>query len=296
MGKNNARTSASKEAINQQKRLNNGRGSGHHGHYTPFLQIERAGFQSRGRSHYVFDERQQRNYHLLSDLELLTFLRVWSSGAHDIREQYPLHLTEFEPEFEKKRGYQEAGTLSIAKKMGIKHPMIDRDTPRILTTDLVANFTNGLTYAIHVKYQSEFESSSTRKQELRKIEKRYWTTRGAHFIVMTEKPFTYLLADQMMWAIDGMNWKGTKEAKDRFLLELDSTSQFARMSDRLHELVYSLDAKYDEIVRLFKHVILTNEWRIHDLSQELDLSIRWTGKRTKTSKPNIRQLLIGPKK
>lgn len=116
MGKNNAHTSASKEAINQQKRLDNGRGSGHHGHYIPFLQIERAGFQSRGRSHYVFDERQQRNYHLLSDLELLTFLRVWSSGAHDIREQYPLHLTEFEPEFEKKEDIKKPEPYQSQKK------------------------------------------------------------------------------------------------------------------------------------------------------------------------------------
>lgn len=286
MEKEDQHKKASREATTQQKRLKNGRGSGHHRQYTPFIQIERAGFQSRGRSHYIFDERQERSYHLLSDLELLIYIWAWSCAALDIREQYPLQLSEFESEFSNYIHKMERGTVAIANKLGIKHPMIDRSTPRIMTTDFLVSFPDSK-IAIHGKYQAELKNGNHRKQELRHLEKRYWQSRGVKFIVMTEKPFTYLVAEQMMWAIDGMKWKGTEDQKEKFLKILDKTSRMTRMHERLNQCAHAICKTYEETVQLFKYTVLTRQWRIKNKEQELDLSIKWDGRRTGRTNSNL---------
>lgn len=82
------------------------RGQGHLRSYKPWVTVR--DFGSKGRSHRIFGHKSQRTHHLLSDLELSTFLLLeWHSTTIDIREPYPLDLEK---------------TLEIAKTIGIPHP------------------------------------------------------------------------------------------------------------------------------------------------------------------------------
>ena len=82
--------------------IKDGRGSGGGSEYKPWLTVR--DLPSVGRSHRVFGHKCQRTHHLLSDLELATFLLLeWSTKTTEIREQLPLRLDD---------------TLSIAADVG----------------------------------------------------------------------------------------------------------------------------------------------------------------------------------
>lgn len=281
MGKVNAPHHESIQVRHQRERLESGQGSGHGCKYIPFIQVQRGGFQSHGRSHVVYDHRQGRSYHLLSDLELLIFIRLWSTEPVDIREQFPLRLNEFDPEFCEHAGTAGRGTCSIATELGIKHPIIAKDSPRVMTTDFVVNIDGHSKVAVHAKYLTDIVNGTERQQELKKIEEIYWFRRGVRFMVITEQPFDRLMADQLMWAIDGMKWQGNRQELSRFLSILDKTSPTERMSDRLNECTNYTGSSFQDAVRSFKYAVLTRRWQINDMEQELDLSCRWSGRRMK---------------
>ena len=71
--------------------LKEGRGQGTGSDYQPWLTVRDVA--SEGRSHRIFGHLTQRTHHLLSDLELATFLLLqWRPTTIDIREQFPLCL------------------------------------------------------------------------------------------------------------------------------------------------------------------------------------------------------------
>jgi len=85
--------------------LKDGRGSGSGAEYSPWLTVRDV--PSKGRVHRVQGHLTPRTHHLLSALELSTFLLLeWNPLVTDIREQYPLNVEE---------------TLEIAKELGIRH-------------------------------------------------------------------------------------------------------------------------------------------------------------------------------
>ena len=86
--------------------------------YQPFVKV--ADISSLGRSHRVFAHKTKRTHHLLSDLELATFLFLeWSPIVLDIREQFPLNYD---------------NTLIIAEDKQVKHPSVRGDI-HIMTSD-----------------------------------------------------------------------------------------------------------------------------------------------------------------
>lgn len=264
----------------QRQYFEQGRGTGSGPDYLPFLQVERAGFQSRGRSHLVFNDSFGRQHHLLSDLELLNFLWAWSLKPIDLREQFPLQIYEFDPLFSF-RGQPAKGSLEIAKSLGFRHPHITKSEPRVMTTDLLVSFSDGTHLAIHAKYENDLVNSPERASELRKIEKHYWLDRGVRFVIMDEQPFTERLADLMMWAIDGMKWDGDSACLEAILAILDTTSVNQPLGERLSHCSSRLGMSSQIVTRAFKHAILTRQWRPLTLEQELDLSCVWLGRKTR---------------
>lgn len=70
------------------------RGTGTSKYYIPWQQVRPADPASRGRSHLV-NWRFERLHHLLSDNELVAFgLVTMLQGVIDVREQFPLALSE----------------------------------------------------------------------------------------------------------------------------------------------------------------------------------------------------------
>lgn len=280
-----SKTKEPREVRRQRRRVEDGRGTGHLDEYQPFIQIERGGFQSRGRSHLIFDERVGRHYHLLSDLELLIFMWAWSCDPFDIREQYALHLYEFDPEFAPQQTSRPRGTLAIAAKLGVKHPGITRLEPRMMTTDFLVTFQGKTKLAIYAKYRNDLENASVRTRELKSIEERYWRERRVRFMVMNEEPFTWLIADQLMWAIDGMKWERDLDLLEHLLECLDGTSSYLPMSMRLDICARSFGLDFSTAVRAFKYAVLTRRWLIKHPQQELDLSCAWAGHRPRSHAP-----------
>lgn len=264
----------------QRKLLQEGRGTGEGNQYLPFFQIERAGFQSHGRSHLVYNPSTQRQHHLLSDLELLNFIWAWSLGLADCREQYPLQFHNFDPLFPHLAG-KARGTLQIAFDLGIKHPAIKKDEPRVFTTDMLLTLCDGSQIALHVKYSKDQELATPRARQLRKVEEIYWRERGVRFVVASEKPFTSALANQMMWAIDGMHWSGPADRLQTLLLNLETTSPRSSLHERLRSCAAQQGLEQEEAVRGFKYAILTGRWKTLNLQQKLDLSLPWPGKRVR---------------
>lgn len=102
----------------QGKWFKEGRGQGELADYKPWIKI--SDISSSGRSHRVFGHKTKRTHHLLSDLELATFLFLkWSPTVLDIREQFPLNYDT---------------TLKIAEDKQIKHPSVRGDI-HIMSSD-----------------------------------------------------------------------------------------------------------------------------------------------------------------
>jgi len=102
------------------QRIKDGRGQGYGEKYQPWLRVQDV--PSDGRSHRIFSHKTKRIHHLLSDLELATFLLFdWSESVLDIREQFPLIRDD---------------TRIIAQREGIKHPSA-QGVDLVMTTDFL---------------------------------------------------------------------------------------------------------------------------------------------------------------
>lgn len=271
------------ELKRQRAHLLEGRGTGTGADYLPYILVERVGFQSHGRSHVVFNEATGRQHHLLSDLELLIFIWIWSLNPVDCFEQFPLERYEYDPKFLFLKP-KPRGTVEIAQTLGIKHPQITKLDPRVMTTDFLVKFVDGSYLSIHAKYLKEIEEGPERAHQLRKIERLYWRDRKVHHLVMNETPFTTLLATRMMWAIDGMKWIREGIDVNCILDSLESTSTGVPMGERLEICSRQLGLSKTTVVIGFKYAVLTRLWTLKNPHQDYNLSLSWPGARSRARK------------
>ncbi len=130
----------------QGKWLKEGRGQNELTDYKPWIKI--SDISSLGRSHRVFGHKTKRTHHLLSDLELATFLFLeWSSTILDIREQFPLNYDI---------------TLIVAEDKQVKHLSV-RDSIHIMTSDfyVVSSNKNYSQFALQAKYSKDLDDIRT---------------------------------------------------------------------------------------------------------------------------------------
>ena len=200
------------------------RGQGFGKHYSPFLTVRDV--PSKGRVHRRPALTHGRVVHLLSDLELSAFLLFdWSDSVADIREQMPL-----DPE----------RTLSIAKRLGIRHPSV-KGVNQVMTTDLLLDLmVNGkyVTRAISLKYRDELED--TRVIEKQEIERRYWEGEEVPWFYITENEIPQTLVQNIRWVIPhihsfDLDDDASKQTFDRILrgLEVIPTGKIAVVMKQL---------------------------------------------------------------
>jgi hypothetical protein len=178
----NPKPSLEKQRQNRAERQK--RGAGERETYTPYIQVTRGDFASRGRSHIVPSPFFKRHHHVLSDLELHILWTIQLQTPWDIREQFPLQWNGSGDWFERKAPFAR-GTVEIAKELGIRHPQFSKEDPKRMTTDFVVQFRNGAWCAFHVKYESDLDKE--RNIELRTIEDAYWADRGIPLKIVTEQ-------------------------------------------------------------------------------------------------------------
>lgn len=172
-----------------------GRGLGTYSDYVPWHRVSRGDPSSLGRSHLLMWRGRQRE--LLSDLELIGFCFASMSvgQADDIREQFPLSLDQSSHELStydvRYAGQTCEGTLTIADKLGIKHPRTHgdgRSEAWVMTTDLLLTLHGGdggglALLAVAMKHDQDLRRKRTK--ELLRIEQAYWKTRGVQWLLIT---------------------------------------------------------------------------------------------------------------
>lgn len=174
-----------------------GRGTGTFQDYIPWHRVGRGDPSSLGRSHLLMWRDRQRE--LLSDGEWVALLfATMLSNVEDVREQHkladadgPFELAEYDVRF---RDKTVPGTLSIAKQLAIKHPVLHGDDGPanwIMTTDqlLVLKLSSGSFQLLAVAYKPDEKALTKRNRQLLAIEKAYWDARGVQWLLITPSLF-----------------------------------------------------------------------------------------------------------
>ena len=163
--------------------LKEGRGQGTGADYKPWICIH--DFPSRGVSARIPGRTTGRTHHLLSRNEECYFYILDSDpDVLDIREQFPLRLTE---------------TLEIARRLNVKHPW-KGDFPFVMTTDFLITREDGL-HARTIKCSDELDNP--RIIEKFSIEQAYWTARSVDWKIVTEKQISRDRALNCQWLYSG---------------------------------------------------------------------------------------------
>lgn len=191
-----------------------GRGEGTYTSYVPWHRVSRSDPASMGRSHLLRWRGRLRE--LLSDGELGEQLfATMLPDLDDCLEQYRLTV-ESSCHPLAAYGDQDAtelfpGTEALAARLGIKHPRVyDKQESTLwrMTTDLVLIIKSGgkprSTLAIAFK-TADFKDSP-RKIDLLRLERAYWESRGATWLLITPELYdaTVLLTLRRIgaWALD----------------------------------------------------------------------------------------------
>lgn len=160
-----------------------GRGQGTGADYKPWILIH--DFPSRGISVRVPGRTTGRIHHLLSrNEEYYFYILDADPDVLDIREQFPLRLTE---------------TMEIARNLNVRHPW-KNDFPFVMTTDFLVTRSDGL-HARTVKQTDELDNP--RVIEKFSIEHAYWASKGIDWKIVTEKQINKDKALNLQWLYSG---------------------------------------------------------------------------------------------
>lgn len=176
-----ARTVGNSKAKNA-KWIKEGRGSGQHSDYKPWITVR--DLPSDGRVHRVFGHKAKRTHHLLSDLELATFLMFeWHQDVVQIREQFPLDIEV---------------TNEIAKQAGIDHPSVS-GVQQYMSSDFLINSKDSSQpkFAIQAKYSEALNNART--VEKLELERRYWKSKGVPWFLITEREIPSIVFKNISW-------------------------------------------------------------------------------------------------
>ena len=209
----------------QGKWLKEGRGQGELADYKPWIKI--SDISSSGRSHRVFGHKTKRTHHLLSDLELATFLFLeWSPTVLDIREQFPLNYDD---------------TLIIAEEKQVKHPSVRGDI-HIMTSDfyVVSSNENYSQFVLQAKYSKDLDDIRT--IEKLEIERHYWQSKGIPWQIITEKDIPMDIQNNIKWLYPESNSEITFNIEEKLAFYV---AQFSKApSKTLINLCQDIDSAY----------------------------------------------------
>ena len=206
--------------------IKEGRGQGTASNYKPWLTVRDVA--SEGRSHRVFGHITQRTHHLLSDLELATFLLLqWRSTTTDIREQFPL---------------DREVTRELSERLGLEHPN-HQGVDQYMSSDFVVDSLekDKPRFAIQVKSSEAY--SNPRTIEKLEIERAYWREKEVPFFWVTENqipPVVFENINLFYHHIDDSD-------QEELFVQLEVFGKHLRENEslRVKDLCMKLDASYD---------------------------------------------------
>ncbi len=177
-------------ATSDETRLSQGRGTGHHAEYKPFILARET--RQKGTASNLIDWIHHRVLQLLSQGELWAYVLLrWRDDTDDIREQFPLDSER---------------VAKIAEQLGRPKPR------RIYTTDLLVTKTDGTLVAYSVKNSLEDLNDENTVFRL-KIEMDYWHEQGVDFHMVFKDDLNRTLCENIL---DCVRFYDIDSVSDRF--------------------------------------------------------------------------------
>jgi len=257
-----------------------GRGIGTYDSYIPWHRVSRGDPSSRGRSH--LPKWNGRHIELLSDKEFIGFFfttrLLFASTKNDLREQFPLSLEENSHELAayiaSYLGNKFPGTLEIADKLDIKHPMTHgngRSEPWVMTTDLLIMIQEDKKppsfLAISIK---DNQPITKRAKELLKIEKSYWYERDVPWLFLTPREYHPRVATTLQrtwpWAIENKVTKDHIKIAHTFLHNYQGSSLtfiLNKISNQIGDYTLAQHSLWQSIWSGQSPIDLRRGWRPH---------------------------------
>lgn len=259
---------AKRERIkNNEKMLEEGRGTGIGKEYIPWIKIQDVA--SSGRVTRVKGIKTGRQHELMSDMERNYFyLLEFSKEVVDIREQYPLLPLE--------------DTLDIAMELGIIHPKDPKtNEPIVMTTDfLITLENNGEYYEAARTVKSKDDLLNKRISEKFEIERRYWEKKEIDWGIVTEQEIDKTIAHNISF-IQGYKDIASIDCFQKLdNLDLkDLVYEFIRRIVDDKRSVRKICSEFDEDMSLdkgsglsiFKYLIINKIIQI-DITKEIDVN------------------------
>lgn len=231
-----------------EKFLKEGRGKGEGPEYLPWIKIY--DFSSKGTISRVLGWKSKRVHHFMSNNELMFFYQLeWSDNVLDIREQFPLSdLSE---------------TTSIARNIGVKHP-VDHESgyPYVLTTDFLIT-TKKAVYARTVKTSKELQNK--RVIEKLEVERRYWQNKGVDWKIVTEAEIRWQRARNVEWIHNSLKLFNDSELV-KYALN-DIADFYGETKESVCSICTEIDGYYNFVagtaLSLFKYLVANKKIQIN---------------------------------
>ena len=250
---------------NKYKRfIKEGRGTGQGRDYKPWWTVQ--DFPTNGMATRVLSAKTKRIHHFFSDIQLKYFyLLEMEDSVIDIREHFPLlDLEETLPPYT---------DLKIERFKDKKSQV-----PYVITTTFLIVTTNGIGepkyVARAIKAASELKNTTLERLE---IERRYWTTKGIDWGIVTNKNINSIRAKNIEWLhtvltsddYNGIPAADMEQLSEGLLFRIIESQQPIRKVLVMYERDYMLDPGTG--VLLFKYLIIKKRVKI-DLNIPINLN------------------------
>ena len=232
------------------------RGEGQFNQYKPWLTIQDVA--SDGLSTRLVGKKTGRMHHLLSTLELNYFhILEWSDEIIDIREQYPLDLSE---------------TIAIAQEINVCHPpRSDPKNPVVITTDFLLTLRQPIgtkEIARTIKYSKDL--ADRRILEKFEIERLYWQERKIDWGIVTELDINKILVKNLKWLYRYREIKSLPDLIDSKQISKLSEYMFQFVSEKqlaLKSIAQNCDEKFSlplgTSLAVVRYLLATYKWQVN---------------------------------
>ena len=240
--------------------MKEGRGQGSGRDYKPWIEV--SDFSSSGRVSRDLGWKTNRAHYFMSDGETrLYYLFEWSDRIVDIREQFPLLDREL--------------CFKIAEEMGVEYPKYPKSgAPYVLTTDFMLTVIRDGNRADEARTFKPSKSLNDKRTALKlEIERRYYTSKGVNWKIVTEKDLPKLTIKNIEWIHSAYRLEENQEMNKEDLYDLSATlkSRLETVSSSVSKITKDLDVEMNvdagTSLYLFRH-LLANKLVLVNMSNQ----------------------------
>lgn len=243
------------------KLISEGRGRGEGESYQPWIKVQ--DFSSCGQANRDLGATTGRQHDYFSRLEYRYHLVLDWSHLLDIQEQFPLHPIE--------------STLSIAERLGIRHPTdFITKKPVVMTTD----FRISVPCPVGKKIIARAVKPSAKLLERRvveklEIERRYWESHEIDWGIVTEHDINPVLVGNLIWAYKFRPFSSLSPLSEEMAYKISNvlTESLLRKEAALSSIALECDdllgLNSGTSLSVARHLIASRQWQV-DMMKIID--------------------------